>query len=76
MIRFLAAVLVAAGLIGPAAAEPVAVTARALPLNPEKPAQTTVGRLRYVAGLDLNGKRWGFGGYSGFSFTGTDGRFG
>lgn len=75
MIRFLAAVLVAAGLIGPAAAEPVVVTARALPLNPEKPAQTTVGQLRYVAGLDLNGKRWGFGGYSGFSFTGTDGRF-
>lgn len=75
MIRFIAAVLVAAGLAWPAAAEPVAVTSRPLPLNPEKPAQNTVGQLRYVAGLDLNGPRWGFGGYSGFSFSGTDGRF-
>lgn len=75
MIRFLVAVLVAAGLVWPAAAEPVAVTSRPLLLNPEKPAQTTVGRLRYIAGLDLDGARWGFGGYSGFSFSGTDGRF-
>jgi hypothetical protein len=75
LIRFIAAVLVAAGLTWPAAAEPITVTSRPLPLNPEKPAQTTIGQLRYIAGLDLTGSRWGFGGYSGFSFSGTGGRF-
>lgn len=75
MIRVVAAVLVAAGLAWPAAAEPIAITARPLPLNPENPAQTTIGQLRYVAGLDLASSRSGFGGYSGFSFAGGDGRF-
>lgn len=75
MIRLIVAVLVAAGLCGPAAAEPVTLTARPVPLNPEKPAQDSIGRLRYIAGLDFKGSRWGIAGYSGFSFAGPGGRF-
>lgn len=49
----------------PAAAKDITVTATPVPLNPEDPAQTTVGALEYVAGFALDSPASEWGGYSG-----------
>ncbi|MFL5539993.1 MAG: esterase-like activity of phytase family protein [Longimicrobiaceae bacterium] len=47
------------------AQERIAVTATPVPLNPRDPAQTTVGRLRYLGGVQLTSSDPRFGGLSG-----------
>ena len=51
----------------------IAVTARAVPLDPTDPAYDRVGRLRYVGGLELASRDRRFGGISGMRFL-PDGR--
>jgi hypothetical protein len=48
-----------------AAPERITVTATPVPLNPQDPSQTTVGRLRYLGGLQLTSPDPRFGGISG-----------
>ena len=45
-------------------AEPLALRAVPVPLNPQDPAQRTVGRLRYLGGLHLTSDHERFGGWS------------
>lgn len=49
----------------PAEAIPVAIEARAVPLDPSDPNRTQVGRLRYLGGLVLTSREGRFGGLSG-----------
>ncbi len=62
-LAILAACLAATGL----GAEPIEVEATALALNPEEPAQSSVGRLTYLGGLRLTSKNPRFGGLSGLT---------
>jgi hypothetical protein len=63
--RALLANLLAAAIASPAfAAEPVAVRATSVPLNPQDPRQRSVGRLDYRGGLDLVSDDPRFGGLS------------
>jgi hypothetical protein len=55
------------------AAEPLVLTATAIPLNPEDPAMRQIGRLRYMGGLVLKSPNRGFGGISGLR-AGPDGQ--
>lgn len=48
----------------PAAAEPIAVTTRPVPLNAEAPDQTSTGKLRYRGGIAVRGDDPAFGGLS------------
>ena len=48
---------------------PVAVTAEAVPLNAEDPARDTVGRLKYLGGIELKSADARFGGLSGLRVT-------
>jgi len=56
-----------------AAAEPITVSSRAAYLDPENPTATTAGRLRFVAGLQLDSADRRFGGLSGLVVS-ADGR--
>ena len=62
-------------LLALAAASPerAPVTARPLALNPEDPAQTQVGRLRYLGGVEISSPDRRVGGVSGMRFL-PDGR--
>ncbi len=73
---FAAAILLSASLAGADAlrpesppaivpAKPVNVTTRALPLNPDDPAMTVIGALRFAGALQLSSSDSGFGGISG-----------
>lgn len=64
----------AAGLIGlacalPARADPVAVDAAAVRLDPEKPDRETVGKLAYMGGVSLLSPDQRFGGWSGMAVS-------
>jgi hypothetical protein len=48
-----------------AQADEIAVSAKAVPLNPDDPAQTRVDALEFVAGLELTSPAPEWGGYSG-----------
>ncbi|HYN04794.1 MAG TPA: esterase-like activity of phytase family protein [Vicinamibacteria bacterium] len=62
--RALLATLLAAALPGLVAADPVAVRATSVPLNPQDPRQHVVGRLEYRGGLHLVSDDPRFGGIS------------
>jgi len=64
--RLLAALLLL--LAAPAAA--LDLTASAIPLNPERPGQRELGRLRFLGGLELRSEDGDFGGLSGLSIEG------
>ena len=51
------------------AAEPLAIDSRRVELNPEDPAQTTVGALEYRGGLELTSSDGRFGGLSGLEVS-------
>ena len=51
-------------LVGSVGGEPLAIRATPVPLNPQDPAQRTVGRLRYLGGLHLTSEHPRFGGWS------------
>ncbi|ODU21110.1 MAG: hypothetical protein ABS87_07895 [Sphingomonas sp. SCN 67-18] len=51
------------------------VTATAIPLNPDDPAQVRVGALRYVQGWRLRGRDRAFGGFSAMAVNGDRFRF-
>ena len=68
-----AAVLGPAVTPGPASAKTIAVNATPVPLNPDDPAQRTVGRLRYRGGLDLQAPDADFGGLSALGIS-SDGK--
>ena len=70
---FVAALLVAAS-IGVAAAEPIAVDGRSVPLDDGDPARNAVGALRYRGGLDLSSADSRFGGLSGLAVSADGGR--
>ncbi|MEO5335952.1 MAG: esterase-like activity of phytase family protein [Magnetospirillum sp. WYHS-4] len=61
------------GLTLPALAEPIAVDAEAIPLDPRDPAVTTVGALHYRGGLVLRAPGRKFGGLSDLTVS-LDGR--
>ena len=80
---FAATILVSASLAGAdalrpetppaiAPAKPIAVTTRPLPLNPDDPAMTVVGSLRFAGALQLTSPDSGFGGISGLRAAGGD----
>ncbi|MHA3793741.1 esterase-like activity of phytase family protein [Sphingomonas sp. YL-JM2C] len=48
----------------------VKVVATPVPLDPDDPARTTVGRLRYLGGWQLTSRQRDFGGYSALSVQG------
>lgn len=52
---------------GPAWPAPIEVAAESVPLNEKDPAQTTVGRLRYLGGVVLKSPEPRFGGFSGLA---------
>ncbi len=58
----------------PAAAEPLALGARAVPLHAEDPERTRVGALRYRGGLELTSSDGRFGGLSGLLVSEDGGR--
>jgi len=62
--RLLAPALLLTVLPGLSGAEPVAVRAAPVPLNPQDAGQRTVGRLRYLGGLHLTSDDPRFGGFS------------
>ena len=69
----LSAFLLGLALAGPAAAEPVQVTAVAKPLAPEAPDKRRIGRFEWRGTLELSSDDPRFGGYSGL-LLGPDGR--
>lgn len=58
--------------VPPAAAEPVAVTATPVALDPAAPARTTLGPLLYRGGLELRAADRRFGGFSGLMVDADD----
>ncbi len=60
------ALILIAGVISPCAlyAEPIAVDARPIVLNPHAPGQTRIGALVYRGGLNLSSSEHRFGGFS------------
>lgn len=56
-----------------ARAEPIQIEATPIPLNRELPAETTIGALRYLGGLELRADSPQFGGFSGLLVS-ADGR--
>jgi hypothetical protein len=50
--------------------EPLMLSAKPVPLNANDPAQTSVGRLTYVGGVEISSAHPLFGGVSGMRFTG------
>lgn len=63
-LRFAALVALIATCIGPAAADPVAVTATPVPLDTGDPGRTVLGPLQYRGGVELRSPDPLFGGYS------------
>ncbi|MCC7428972.1 MAG: esterase-like activity of phytase family protein [Alphaproteobacteria bacterium] len=70
----LLALLPGAPLPAPARAEPLAVTARPVPLNPDAPHQDRLGPLLWRGGVQLRAEDTRFGGLSGLAFAGGGGR--
>ncbi len=68
------ALLLALLVAHPAAAEPLVLSARAVPLHAEDPARTRVGALRYRGGLELTSPDPRFGGLSGLLVSQDGGR--
>ena len=66
--------LVAAGNVAPAGAEPIRLETSRLLLNPSEPSQSRVGRLTYLGGLVIDSKDARFGGYSGLTLVDHDTR--
>ena len=58
----------------PAAAEPLALSARPVPLHTEDPERTRVGALRYRGGIELTSSDARFGGLSGLLVSEDGGR--
>ncbi|MEM6683894.1 MAG: esterase-like activity of phytase family protein [Pseudomonadota bacterium] len=59
----------------PAGAYPLDIRIRSVPLNPEDPRQTGVGKLRYLGGLELLSPLPGFGGLSGLAVAADESHF-
>lgn len=55
-----------------AAAEPVEISATAVPLNPRDPSARRVGALEYLAGFELSGSGSRWGGFSAMTLIGGD----
>lgn len=66
-------VLLSAGIVLPARAEPMAVHATPVPLDPQDGVRRTVGALTYMGGVELTSSNKAFGGLSGLVVS-ADGR--
>ncbi len=55
-----------------APAKPIAVAAKALPLNPDDPGMVRIGALRFLGAVHLSSRDPGFGGISGLRAAGGD----
>ncbi len=73
LLACLGAVFMATVMPGLASAKTIAVNATPVPLNPDDPAQRTVGRLRYRGGLHLQVPDANFGGLSALGIS-SDGQ--
>jgi hypothetical protein len=60
--------------VEPARADPVAVAARPVPLDPADPGLAVAGKLRYRGGLHVVGAEPHFGGFSGLGISADGGR--
>ena len=60
---------------GQAAAEPIAVEVRAVPLDAAAPERTTLGPLRYKGGIEIRSADRRFGGLSGLAVSADGNRF-
>ncbi|MBM3568372.1 MAG: esterase-like activity of phytase family protein [Alphaproteobacteria bacterium] len=75
MSRWHAAALAALLLTASAAwAQPLPLRYRDLPLNPDDPAQTRIGRLDYCGGFELRAEDEDFGGLSGLAWDAAENR--
>jgi hypothetical protein len=68
-----AALVILLATAGPAAAQPIAVTAEPIPLNPRDAGQSRVGALDFLAGFVLGARSPDWGGWSGMVLS-PDGR--
>lgn len=69
LIRYVGLILAGMVAAGGGAAEPLVLDTARILLNPENPAQTRVGRLRFLGGLELRSPAPAFGGLSGLALT-------
>ncbi len=68
-------ILAGLALARPAAAEPVAVEVRAVPLDAAVPERTMLGPLRYKGGIEIRSSHPRFGGLSGLAVSADGSRF-
>ncbi len=57
----------------PASAEPIELSADLIDLNPERPSDKIVGKMRFMSGIELSSENENFGGFSGLLIS-TDGK--